>query len=42
MIIVNGLTRSLVVFGNVSHNDFQLFMAQMQHAVNLHKGDDPA
>jgi hypothetical protein len=41
MIIVNGLTNSLVIFGNVSPNDFQLFMAQIHHAVNLHKGDNP-
>ncbi len=45
MIIVNGKTKTLVVFGDVSQNDFQMFMAQMAHAINEHhqtQGDEPA
>jgi len=42
MIIVNGQTKTLVVFGEVSPNDFQIFMAQMAHAINQHNGGAPA
>jgi len=42
MIIVNGQTKSLVIFGEVTPNDFQKFMAQMAHAISLHNGGDPA
>ncbi|ARB06060.1 hypothetical protein FDH38_gp006 [Dinoroseobacter phage vB_DshS-R5C] len=41
MIIVNGKTQTLVVFGEVSQNDFLKFMAQMQHAIYQHKGGEP-
>jgi len=42
MIIVNGQTKSLVIFGEVTPNDFEKFMAQMAYAISLHHGGDPA
>jgi len=40
MIIVNGLTKTLVVFGDVSQNDLQQFMALMTHAIHMHQNGE--
>lgn len=45
MIIVNGRINTLVIFGDVSQQDFQMFMVRMAHAINEHqqtKGEEPA
>lgn len=39
MIIVNGKTRSLVVFGDVTQDEFLRFMASMQAAVKKHEDE---
>jgi len=42
MIIVNGQTKTLIVFGDVSQNDFQMFMAFMAHAIAQFHGGTSA